>query len=225
MAPVLAQVILPHKSGLPRNNVVNDFAFTTTNPEFQSGDMGAITTALGAFYKTLYGGFSVGSMFSESILRTPLATVKYYDLTGHLNGTPHGSPSAVSNVDIGASETGIELPAEVAICMSFRTSYAGDAEFAPGTRPRARDRGRIYLGPLTTACLSYDATAGRAFMHSGRAQSIALAGAALRDAPNFAWCVWSRKNQSINPVTDIWVDDAFDIQRRRGEAPVSRSVA
>jgi len=34
--------------------------------------------------------------------------------------------------------------------------------------------------------------------------------------------VWSRKKAALASVTSAWVDDAFDVQRRRGEDPVFR---
>jgi hypothetical protein len=36
--------------------------------------------------------------------------------------------------------------------------------------------------------------------------------------------VWSRKDALIRSVTDAQVDDAFDVQRRRGEKAITRTT-
>lgn len=224
MAEIAVDVTWKHLSGLPENDVVNTWAFLTPSVGVVDAELNDVWLALRAFYETTYNGHSVSGLFGESITRAGGHTAKFYDLTGHLDGSPHGSPVRVSGMTAIASEVGTELPTEVAICLSFHSGYGTDVEFAPGARPRARDRGRIYLGPLTTSVLNYDSTIGRTFVSSAVRTSIANAAAALRDTAGNAWGVWSRKNARIEPVETAWVDDAFDIQRRRGERPVARTT-
>lgn len=226
MASLLAEVVLPHKSGIPSDNVVNTFAFTTPSVGIVDTEVDAVTDSLVTFYSTApAGGDSIASMIGNQISRTALVNINVYDLTGHLDGSPHGSPILIQSFALPAHVgAGPDLPAEIAVCLSFRAEYATDVEFAPGARPRARDRGRIYLGPLGTGMLTQDGTTGRVFVNATQRISMRDKMRELRDAAGHAWSVWSRKNAILEPVSAVWVDDAFDIQRRRGEKAVARTL-
>jgi hypothetical protein len=114
----------------------------------------------------------------------------------------------------------VEWPNQVAACISFRSDYGTDEEYGTHVRPRADDRGRIYLGPLNGAvealtgvglqypCLS---TACVADLGLNYANMVTEAGAA-----NWIPAVWSRKNKVFKAVTDYAVNNHFDTQRRRG---------
>lgn len=223
MAEILAQVVLPSASGLPENNVVNTFAFLTPSVGIVTSEVTAVATDLAAFYTTNPGGQAIGAYIGEHISRSLSARIKFYDLTGHLDGTPHGSPFMETTFVLPASAVGSELPAEVAICISFQAAYGADAEFGPGTRPRSRDRGRVFIGPLTGAVLFFDATQGDVRVISTARVDFKNAAKALRDSTTSAWAVWSRKNAVLEPVVSVWVDDAIDIQRRRGVKPSTRT--
>lgn len=225
MVAVLADVVLHHKSGLPRDSVVNSFAFATVNP-LDDLEAGAIRDDLASFYNTIPSGHNaIAGTIGSQISRTIPVDVKLYDLTGHLDGTAHGSPRFVKTFTLGPRLAGAtDLPSELCAALSFRADYATDAEFAAGARPRARDRGRIYIGPLTQTTLTQDSTTGRVNFVSVFRETLATQGAALRDAPGRAWSVWSRRNAVLEPVTVVWADDAVDIQRRRGEAPTTRTT-
>jgi hypothetical protein len=112
----------------------------------------------------------------------------------------------------------------VAICGSFHSFYAADPEFIPGARPRARDRGRIYWGPLTSDVLTQDGGTMRTRVKDTVRSDLMKKMQGLRDDPGFSWSVWSRKNSTIDPVQVVWVDDAIDIQRRRGEKAIVRTT-
>jgi hypothetical protein len=99
---------------------------------------------------------------------------------------------------------------DVAVCLSF---------FADVNRPR--HRGRLYIPvPLT-----------------GVAPSAALVPSTLRTkvgdlVPIFAglggldvdWVVWSRVDRVARKVSDWWVDDSWDTQRRRGRRATARTT-
>jgi hypothetical protein len=213
MANVLAQVTLPAKSAIPRDNVVNTFAFLTPLAEAADIDYLGIAGAIAGF-------------INESIARTADSVViKFYDLAGHLDGSPHGSPRSIQTFTLGNMVPGAEaLPREIAACLTFQCAYGSDAEFAGHTRPRARDRGRIYIGPLTSSTGQTDATTGRRRFTTSFQETLTLAAAALVAFPGSAWAVWSRKAGLLNPVVGGWCDDAYDVQRRRGERPVARTL-
>lgn len=126
-----------------------------------------------------------------------------------------------------------DWPAEVAICLSMRGNIvSGDNA--------ARKRGRVYLGPLqgTNNDLPRWTTGG--------VDAVATAGAALVAAgTNTELCVYSRYTHygvpvggnitdfdevpanledSFTTVTTVWVDNAWDTQRRRGVLPNYRKT-
>jgi hypothetical protein len=227
MANVLAQVTLPAKSAIPRDNVVNTFAFLTPLAEAADIDYLGIAGAIELFYNTAPSGHnSIAGFINESIARTADSVViKFYDLAGHLDGSPHGSPRSIQTFTLAAMVPGAEaLPREIAACLTFQCAYGSDAEFAGHTRPRARDRGRIYIGPLTSSTGQTDATTGRRRFTTSFQETLTLAAAALVAFPGSAWAVWSRKAGLLNPVVGGWCDDAYDVQRRRGERPVARTL-
>jgi len=200
-----AMVIMPMDSNNPADAAVNTFHFSSDDPI--SGNLAPITAALKAFYD------SVGSALSVSC-NPAGATVKFYDLEQPEPRPPIDERSLALG---GATGTG-SFPPELAICMSFEGArQAGMLQ--------ARRRGRIYLGPLATAAASGPNIA------TGIRTSIALAGENLLTASlaaaGWAWGVYSRVEtvgDGFTPVTNGWVDDAFDVQRRRGLAPLSRTL-
>jgi hypothetical protein len=217
----LVQAILPHKNNITRDEVVNTFVFETLADPPDSTDVANIVTALTAFYNTIPSGFnSVAGSMNDSRSRVSNACrFAVYNIKGHLNGSPHGSPIAVTAWTLGAQASGGgALPAEVAAVLTYHRAYGSDVEFSPGSRPRARDRGRIYLGPFTSSALTLDSTTGRAHISTGLMTTMLDAGTALIGiSSTVVWHQWSRKNATTAIVTAVKVDDAFDTIRGRGE--------
>lgn len=72
-----------------------------------------------------------------------------------------------------------------------------------------------------------EATTFRTYINTSVSGTIVAAAAALVNfgaTSNPKWCVWSRENGVMQPVIGGWCDDAYDIQRRRGEKAKSRST-
>lgn len=135
--------------------------------------------------------------------------------------------------------TGEELPREVACVMTYHADLTGVSETvsggAPGptgdTRPKARRRGRLYLGPLTSQA-STGTTPSRpnsSFRSLVNLQATTLhleIPAGSLDLLRWAVLSPSRSTDALedpqaDEVTGGWVDDAWDTQRRRG---VDRTV-
>lgn len=114
----------------------------------------------------------------------------------------------------GASTTAIDLPAELAVCASF---------YALQNRPRYR--GRLYLGPWTVDSLS-EGTEDRAKVGDSLRLSIAAALSRLitKGANTSNLAVFSTVDNAMRVATAGWVDDAWDIQRRRGQDATSRTL-
>lgn len=220
-------VALQHASGLPRDQVVNTFSFSRET-DWDAGALTALETALTDFYNgvdTGGTGRAVAEFIGPQISRTAAPVIRHYDLDGHLAGGRLGSPIRVTPMALlSAPMGGAPLPSEVAVCLSFHGAYGADPEFgAAGTRPRQRDRGRIYVGPMpmNIAVVATEASTSRPRVADGCADTLLHAANRLflESTSGKTWCIWSRKNGVLKPITGVAVDDAFDTQRRRGERP------
>lgn len=224
----LAQITFAHTDGLPRDNVTNSLVFNGPSP-MVSADFDTLASIIDDFYTLADGttGQTISWFINEAVSRTVPATIRFYDLTGHLDGTPHGSPIATRTFTVGGFSGTTHLPAEMAVAASFHGALAGLLEESGATRPRARHRGRIYIGPLTTAALTPEGTSNRAKVSDLCRNTITNLMAQLKadaETAGMPWHVWSRKNATIYPVVGGFVDDAFDVQRRRGERALARST-
>lgn len=223
---VLATVSLPHRSGLVKDQVVNTFAFQGVSAGVGPTD-DAILGNLNRFYGVAPTGttVAVGALIGQSISRTEPPVLRLYDLDGFLSGLPHGSPYAVRNMNLlpAATSGSQPLPSEVAIAIGLY-NIAGDAspEFGSGTRPRARHRGRIYIGPLIQNVSEQDPSEGYARVNDTGLNSLLNAAIKLRDETDTEWSIWSRANAALVNVDRVSVDRTFDTQRRRGETPTGR---
>lgn len=186
-----------------------------------------VTTKLTDFINTAYTGAvnPPAAYFSKVLSRvTNASQITYYDVTAHLDGTSAGSPIGGANFTLGpivVSGGVTALPEGCAMMIGFRGSYGTDVEFGPGTRPRARDRGRFYLGPMVNLVVQ-DATTGRMSWNSSSilpdmaaAISGLTTGSGTTDVP--MWVQWSQKNAHVANIVDTWIDDAPRYQRRRAK--------
>lgn len=179
---------------------------------------------------------SITSLFSQSISRAvDSGMAKCFDITGHLDGSPHGSPIATLPIEADAAAGGGPLASQLAVCVTLRArnalSYPVEVPPAPPgepnvQRPRARHSGRMFFGPINSF---YQGASPDGEPRPGSGTiGILLAGCeAIQDelnAEGFAWCVWSRKNQAMSVIERVECDDSFDIIRSRKAAPLSRSV-
>lgn len=205
IAAIRNQLILHTTDNVPENYITNSWAFKTA--DFPSdGEIDEYVASFRVFYNTI-----------STYLGQPIAAtgheMKFYDLEQLV---PPNYPIAVKTWDLSAAPSEPGLPSEVALCLSFQ------GEKVPGF-PQARRRGRVYLGPIRR-----DANvAGRP--SSGTRGPIAAAAtelcADLQDCSNSATlCVWSPSNADAVPVTDGWIDNAWDTQRRRGLGRTERTT-
>lgn len=228
---IKVEVVFQHQDGLPKDEVVNQFIFATTATPSAGGSAETqINAAIIDFYNTVDTGTSrsIANVMSDEILRTATARMNYTDISAHLDGSPAGSPYQVDIWSLAAKTAGtVDLPSEVALVLTYESIFSGVPEFGPGhTRPRARHRGRLYLGPLTAGM----AGVGSDFVYRPGATMCTMVGAAAGRLRNLAttssglvaWAQWSRKDLRVSSVASGWVDDSWDTQRRRGAAPLNR---
>lgn len=223
--PVLATVTLTASSGNPADNANNDFAFSMAT--FTSTDADNIATALASFYNTVQvipgTDRAVAEFIGGQISRAANATtIDLYDLTGHLDGSPHGSPLYTRSFTLG-SEANSELPSEVAACLSFHSDLSGLLEHSGSTRPAARRRGRVYIGPLND--LGNTNATSQPMLNDSIRDCLSAAAITLAGAVSAGWRVWSRAGSALyGPIVGGWIDNAYDTQRRRGPEFTARTL-
>lgn len=243
MAIIRAQAVLKHVSGLARHNAVNTFHFTGVNNGVTLLD---IANRVSDFYVTdlpdTGGGIEPALKYMLSPAYRTL-DVHLYEVPGTLTDgreTPSGPPilTVLGSTDNLYSGNTTPLPAEVACCISYQgTPGAGVVQ--------ARRRGRIYIGPLNNGTstkvsdvarpsASFRSTLQKCMLrliqqvddnaefvvysrpYAGRA---AIPRADRPDLPALP----ARPATTVN-VDQIWIDDEFDTQRRRGGERTGRTL-
>ena len=141
-------------------------------------------------------------------------------------GMGFGPPLSTTNCNLPAATVGAAgYPSEVSITLSFHADYTTIPEHIGSTRPRARYRGRVYLGPMGENSGFTQTTGGRWTVVAASAlTTITGAASTLLHVSSLGWSVFSRKNWALYPVIGGWVDNAFDVQRRRGTAASAKSL-
>jgi hypothetical protein len=215
--PTRVVVTFGAQSGVARDACMTDWTFSSPTPN--------VLTALQAFYNATHVTWAtaVNAYLSPSISRAANGCVFHvYDMSGPLSGLgPMGPPIQTSTWQLGGGG-GLPLPSELAVVLSYHASDTSIPEHGTGTRPRSRYRGRIYVGPLQQSALAQDSTTHRATVTTAVRETLTASAVSLLAAEP-TWSVWSRKDKVLRPVVGGWVDDAWDIQRRRGEDPLVRT--
>lgn len=238
MSEFLVDVTIPSVSGFPEDDVHNGFVFDT-DPGFDPvADYAELCTPIADFYNAAQStGDAVAKYMSYSLSRTAsVCSMKLYEIAGHLDGSPHGSPKQTATWTLAAAASGYQsIPEECALVMTlngYTSSAIPAVESADGSdpgsapdRPLQRHRGRLYLGPWTT----FAATDPPGIVRPKTSLITTLLDAAedLQDAVvanGHQWSVWSRANEVTYDVYSVHVDNAWDTQRRRGTAPTSRTA-
>jgi hypothetical protein len=213
---ITAQAVIGSASGLARDVFVNTFHFNKI-PGGRPSD--ADLDNLGHLIRDFYtvnidsADGTIDSWFSQAVSRgVDKCQVKLYRLDDAPPRAPHVVPFTLGAY-AGSSEG---LPREVALCLSYKAL----------TKPGPRGRGRIYVGPLRHEVVSHvtvgEYRPGNTFMGSLLTAGIALKN--LSGAANLPWQVYSKMDsvQHMHTVTDLWVDNEFDIIRARGLRPTGR---
>lgn len=204
-------------TGLPEDASVNvwHFAHRDFNPGTTEQDSANdCIDRLESFYQ------EIDQIYSAE--NGPVIVCKAYNLESPEPRTP----LLERNIDVTPSGT-VGFPHEVAICLSMA------AEMVSG-QPRARRRGRVYLGPIQS---------GASVSGGGRVSVSPTTMGIITDAAVAAFdtglgpedprlVVYSRTDDengvsvanSCHDVVTMWVDDAWDTQRRRGTAPQTRDT-
>jgi len=244
--PGLVTATMPDVSGIPADATQMSFSF---DGDASNVGTAAIMSGLVAnFFTAVATGatHAIGEYIAASRSRLANAVLlNVFNLAGHLDGSPHGSPTITAPMTLPAPvNTGL-LADQLAALLSFEASLTGILERGPvatrpstdeaidqgapathsaRTRPRASRRGRVWVGPLCTF------TQGDVEGSGIKAVVITDLQKAAHDlivnslATTTPWVVWSRAIAATNVVDGGWVDQRFATQRRRRDKAIERSV-
>lgn len=194
MANYRLQVSLRPTSLLPRDYIVNTLYFQTDGDFF----LGTGTSNLVADLATIWQTFKGWPAGWHSVM------VKSYDMAAVAPGGPPREPLHTSIKTLGSS--GVGAPREVALCLSY---FAG--------RNLPRRRGRIYVGPYRAS----DMTERPDSTRQGELGTLAGQLSGLGGV-NVQWVQHSPTDNAFRTVTNWFVDNEWDTQRRRGLKPDAR---
>lgn len=211
------QAALESATGLPEDACINVWHWwcLADDPAEVIDDIHA---GLDTFYSTL-APFQTVNTYVGNI------AYKYYDL---VDPEPRSVIATRTSTGLDVDD-GDGIPTECAVCMSFGG--------APGSGLNFRRRnGRVYLGPFAVGVTS--TSVGKVRVSAALRTALLSAGTALIAAGGVgaAWSVFSPTTAGTMPwnesileaattwVTQGWIDDAFDTQRRRGTVAETRSV-
>jgi len=215
MAIYRSQFTIPYFTGLPTDVVTNDWhtSFIVGTPgdsEFEE-----LRDLIVAFYDTIYAGSLIGDCMAP--WADPAgAYIKIYNVNDPTPRAPRYQ-SAAPLLDSTVATSG--TPLEEAVCASYKGTPISGV-------PVGRQRGRIFLGMLGGVNGAGDPTHFPT-VDPTFAQTVCDAMEQFKSdafTAGWLWVVFSRVGNVGYAVSSGWVDDAFDTQRRRGNAPSTRIV-
>lgn len=176
-----------------------------------------LATLFHTLFEDTAGGLTSWAQYMSNAWCAANSTLTMYQLLDPKPRAPIYNASRATPIGPTASPC---LPDEVAACLSYSAGSVSGIK-------NARRRGRIYLGPLNTdAMLSTTSQSPRptaAFQNSvmGAFSEFSTGVKSL----GMSWVQYSPTGGLVTDVTQFWIDDAFDTQRRRGVDPIGKLLA
>lgn len=209
MPTIAAQCVLPMGSGLPSDVITNTFHFT-----IPTGDADIHLDALADDLSTFYQDCHKGEGGYANWINWGAAEVRFYLLELPPPRVPNIRPLLFPGITVSPTS----IPPEVAIVCSFQADQVSG-------QTQARRRGRVYLGGFVNVCVSSSQQTpprvNTTLVGEIRQAALTLRNAA--DSEGREWVVYSPTGGSSAPVTNGWVDNEPDTQRRRGVPATLRS--
>jgi len=201
MAAYRVQIVLKTVDGNPANYITNTWHCAA----ILDADANDFAAAVIAFHKTLNTVYS-------SLLAQNGHEYKIYNL----DDPEPRAPVEEGSWNFASALTGDSLPPEVCLCLSYQAPKISGI-------PQARRRGRIYLGPFD-ASTNVSVRPSSALVTLVKNSADALYAAGIATAGDWNWAVYSTVLGGTADVSNGWVDDEWDTQRRRGRVATSRQV-
>lgn len=204
MARYHAQCIIQASSGASRDANVTTFAAQGDTAITSTEAIAWLAAVKQLFedmksYSAMRGRAQTGHRFKIYDIDTPEPNYPIFDLPWAFDGA------------VGA----VELPLEVQLCIS----YANNSAF---TFPRARRRGRIYIGGW--ASTRNDAGRPDTAVREGLPVSYLNYVVELLAETSLFAGVWSRSADDVFPIETVWVDNEWDTMRSRGGRSTARTT-
>lgn len=190
------------------------------------------TTSIGEQLALLIRGFYDGHAVTASnnpgyylsqAVANPGEFLKIYDLDAALHSPPVFSYLYEDVIEVGDNPS---LPAEIAVCLTIE-AYATGVLAGTGAGSKARRRNRMYIGPLSHAAESSSTSTGSSRPNATLREALCREYIALVDAAGLIGIdlgVYSKADDTFAAPTRVWVDDAWDTQRRRGQNASGKTV-
>lgn len=210
-----ATVTIPHNTGLPEDAVINTWSWVGNAALGRATDATNITSALNTFYTAIKAYLGSTHAWNSAIV----------DFVDMQDARPR-VPFATGALALGTlSSTNNDLPYETALCVSMRGALVSGLN-------RRRRRGRVYIGPLQIGAGDNPQGPANAIV-----DTFATAAAGLLSATDADLAIYSpythfgvpvgedikdydeipsQLDDAFVPVEAVWVDNAWDTQRRRG---------
>ena len=206
------QCTIPYFTGIPEDVCTNVLHFSRESAPI-STNWDDLATNVTDFYEFVYVGGSSGIAMANYAVPSGFRLTAY-DLGDPIPRAPvfEATPGLA-----GFTPVATTLPPESSVCLSFQgNKISGE--------PQARRRGRMYLGCIGTA---WDSSSSSSFpkVNTTRMSHLAtacqnLVGDSTDDG--WTWTVYSRTDSAGVAITNGWIDDAPDTQRRRGNNATQR---
>lgn len=205
MATIRATANLPYTTNIPEDVVTNTLYFSTANttdPDVHDEIGARVIAAYHILDANLSGLISRAANICSVIL---------YDMS---DPEPR-APIATYPFTLAAATTGnTELPAEVALCLSYHGAFESGV-------PNARRRGRIYLGPFSAGSIVLTRPPDALI------DACVDFGEALWTPIGATDVQWVQRSETLGVTSQVvggWVDNEWDTQRRRGRRATSRDL-
>lgn len=206
----LAQAVFKPDNLPDSNSFVNTFFFRNDGIGVDADEMAdTVKDVLDSFYAVVHSPATatIASILSI-VIDTSVSEYRVYDLGEAAPRTPHVRSLGWSGTGGGG------LPNELSACISY---YASSNV--------KRRRGRIFMGPLSSATTTLPTGDQDVRVHPTTIGILAAGAADLANTTeDVTWEVYSRMDDDFFPITAGWVDNAFDIQRRRGAVSSVRTT-
>lgn len=208
---------VPYYTGVPEDVITNTWHF-----EWLGGGDPTPTQLLACivnvqlFYAGAYSGTGGAGNWAQYVNLTG-GSMKMYNLD---DPKPRVPVYTYNGTTAGAKDTSPTLPTEVACVLSYHTEYQSGI-------PKASQRGRIYLGGLGNGWLGAGGASSFPVLTASARNQVANVATALCAASlvdQWGWVVYSPKLDQQFAVAGGWIDNAFDTQRRRGQAATLRQL-
>ncbi len=188
------------------DNVAANFATNTWSVDADDVTaLGLFHTALDTFYQTVDAYISNLARIANGL-----------ELTSYARADPTPRAPVLTNFYTLGPVGSAPLPPEVSLCVSFQGPKVSG-------QPQARRRGRIYLPFMDEANNGVDGRPSSA-MVTAIAGAAGTLLAASNAATTWTWEVFSTVSGGNVTITEGWVDNEWDTQRRRGRKATARTT-